>query len=295
MLRVIIEKEIRDQFGSAKFLLAFVVCAVLTILSFYLGASNYEVSRVQHEAALAENLRRLDGVTDWLMVRENRVFLPPQPLASLVTGVSNDIGRTTEVSGRGELAAHDSRYNEEPLFAVFRFLDLEFLFMVVLSLFAILLGYDAVSGEKERGTLRLALANAVPRSTFILGKVIGSFLSLSAGLLVAIIIGCLLLPVMGVPMAGGEWARLGLIVLCGLLYVGTFLTVSIFVSTVTHRSSGSFLISLVIWIVAVLIVPRASVLLAGRAVDVPSVDNIAAQKASYASGLWADFRTSMAG
>ena len=295
MLKVIIEKEIRDQLGSAKFLLAFVVCAVLTVLSFYVGASNYEAGRVRHEAAQAENLRRLEGVTDWLMVRENRVFLPPQPLASLVTGISNDIGRTTEIQGRGELAAHDSRYNEEPLFAVFRFLDLEFLFMVVLSLFAILLGYDAVSGEKERGTLRLALANAVPRPTFILGKIIGSFLSLSAGLLVAVVIGCLLLPLMGVPMTGVDWARLGLIVVCGLLYVGAFLTISIFVSTATHRSSSSFLISLVVWIVAVLIVPRASVLLAGRAVDVPSVDNIGAQKAGYASGLWADFREGMAG
>ena len=47
------------------------------------------------------------------------------------------------------------------------------------------------------------------------------------------------------------------------------LTVSVFVSTVTQRTSSSFLVLLVIWIASVLIVPRAAGLLAGRAVEVP--------------------------
>ena len=38
--------------------------------------------------------------------------------------------------------------------AGFRFLDLDFIFQIVLSLFAILFAYDTISGEKERGTLR---------------------------------------------------------------------------------------------------------------------------------------------
>jgi len=293
MLRVLINKEMRGLFGSPKFVLTFAVCASLIVLSFYIGAANYRVSQAHYEAAKAENLRQLEGVTDWLMVRSNRIFLPPQPLAALVTGISNDIGRTTEVEARGELSAHDSRFNEEPIFAVFRFLDLTFIFSVVLSLFAILLGHDAVSGEKERGTLKLAMANAVPRSTYILGKLIGSFLALSLSLLVALGIGCLLLPVMGVPMVSGDWARLALVILTGLLYFGVFLSVSIFVSTMTHRPSNSFLLLLVVWVVGVLIVPRASVLLAGRAVDVPSVDEVGAKKASYASQLWSDFRNGM--
>jgi ABC-type transport system involved in multi-copper enzyme maturation permease subunit len=294
MLRVLIDKEMREMIGSTKFALTFAVCAILIILSFYIGAANYKVAVEHHRAAKAENLQQLEGVTDWLMVRQNRIFLPPQPLAALVTGISNDIGRTTEVEARGELTAHDSRFNEEPIFAVFRFLDLSFIFTVVLSLFAILLGYDAISGEKERGTLKLILANAVPRSTYILGKLIGSFAALSVSLLIAICIGCLLLPMMGVPMASADWMRLGLIILTGLLYFGVFLTISMFVSATTQRTSNSFLLLLVVWVVSVLVIPRASVLTAGRAVEVPSVDEIGAKKASYASELWKDFRHGMA-
>jgi len=181
------------------------------------------------------------------------------------------------------------------VFAVFRFLDLRFIFQIVLSLFAILLGYDAISGEKERGTLRAVLANAIPRSTFIIGKLIGSFVGLSVSLVAAIAIGCLLLPLIGVPLSGSDWSRLGLIILSGLLYFGAFLTLAVFVSAVTRRTTDSFLMLLAIWIVSVMIVPRASVLMAGRAVNVPSVDEIAAEKATYSSSLWADFRKSLAG
>ncbi|MBU0982687.1 MAG: DUF3526 domain-containing protein, partial [candidate division Zixibacteria bacterium] len=52
---------------------------------------------------------------------------------------------------------------------------------------------------------------------------------------------------------------------------------------------------LVIWIFSVLIIPRAAVLLAGRAVDVPSVDQVASEKGTYARELWKDFRSDMAG
>ena len=293
MLRYIIEKELRDIIGSTKFAATFGVCAVLIILSFYVGARSYQSDMAQYEAAKTQNLRQLEGLTDWMSVRNFRIFLPPQPLASLVGGISNDIGRTTEVRGRGELSATDSRYSEDPLFATFRFLDLDFTFQIVLSLLAILFAYDAVNGEKERGTLRLALANAVPRHLFIIGKLIGSFLGLVVPLLLPIALGALLLPLLGVPLTADEWSRLGLIVLAGILYCGVFLTLSVAVSSLTVRSSSSFLFLIVAWIFAVLIIPRSAVLIAGRAVDVPSVDEIGSQKARYSSQLFAEDRVTM--
>ncbi|NUM79110.1 ABC transporter permease subunit, partial [candidate division KSB1 bacterium] len=186
MLKLIIEKELGEIIGSTKFAVTFGVCAVLILLAFYVGGRNYQVSKAQYDAAVAENLRQMEGITDWLMVRNHRVFLPPHPLAALVTGVANDIGRTATIHGRGEVGAEDSRYSDDPVFAVFRFLDLDFIFQIVLSLFAILFAYDAINGEKERGTLQLTFANAIPRAQYILGKIIGSFLALAVPLLIPI-------------------------------------------------------------------------------------------------------------
>jgi len=293
MLKVIIEKEIREILGSSKFVYTFFVCTVLILISFYSGAINYNMSVSRWEVAKSENLRSFEGVTEWYRVKENKIFLPPQPLATLVSGVSNDIGRSTMVGPSGEITPQDSRYNEEPIYAYFRFMDLQFIFQIVLALFAILLGYDAICGEKERGTLKLCLSNSVPRSKFLLGKFIGSFSLLSTSLLFALGLGCLILPLLGVHLQGEEWIRLVLIILTGLLYFGTFLAISFLVSALSQKSSSSFLILLIVWIGSVLIVPRAAVLLAGRAVEVPTVDQIGYEKASFATEQWKSFIAAM--
>ncbi len=287
MFKLILDKELREIVGTTKFAVTFGVCAVLILLAFYVGARNYEVSRQEYEGAVVENTRQMEGLTDWADI-DHRIFLPPQPLAALVSGVSNDIGRTVNMASRGELKSEDSRFNEDPIYAVFRFLDLEFIFTIVLSLFAILFGYDAINGEKERGTLALSFANSVPRDQYILGKVVGSLLALVVPLMIPVLIGCLMLPLLGVPMDANSWTRLGMVIVAGILYFGVFLTLSVFISSLTQRSSSSFLLLLVVWIFAVLILPRASVLIAGRTVDVPSVDQVDFEKSEYSRQLFTE-------
>lgn len=289
MIKTIVEKEFKDIFGSPKFLYTFIVCAVLILISFYSGAMNYKINQAHWEAAKAENLRSFEGVTEWWRVRDTRIFLPPQVLSSLVSGISNDIGRTSLIRPSGEVTPADSRFNEEPALAYFRFMDLEFIFKIVLALFAILLGYDSISGEKERGTLKLCLSNAIPRSKYLIGKFVGSFSLLAISLLIALGVGCLMLPILGLHLSGEEWIRLLLIIVTGLLYFGVFLSLAIMVSAMTQRTSSSFLILLIIWIGATLIIPRAAVLLAGRAVIVPTVDEIGYQKAAFSTVLWKEY------
>ncbi|MFH1195667.1 MAG: ABC transporter permease [bacterium] len=284
MLKLIIMKELKEIIGSPKFVYSFAVCSILIILTFYAGAKNYQVNKQQYDASVAANIRSMSGVTDWRMVN-HKIFLPPQPLASLVSGVSNDIGRNIEMYGRGELIPTDSKFNEDPIYAVFRFLDLNFLFQIILSLFAILFCYNAVNGEKERGTLRLIFSNAIPRDKFILGKIIGSSLGLSLPLLIPFLIGSLLLMIMNIPVSGQDWIKLMLIVLTGILLFTVFINLSVFVSTITKIPSNSFLLLLVAWIFFVLVIPKASVLIAGRAVDVPSVDEINTKKNKYSQQL----------
>jgi len=207
-------------------------------------------------------------------------------MAYLVPGISNDIGRTTEVRGRGGLRPEGSHFGEEPLLAVFRFVDLEFTFQVVLSLLAMLFVYDAVCGERERGTLRLTFSQSVPRATFILAKITGSFLALTIPLMIPLAVGGLLLVLMRVPMTPLDWLRLGMVVLAGMLYVGAILGLSVFVSSVTRRSATAFVVLLSLWVVGVLVAPRASVLLAARSVDVPSTDQVLSQRSRLWAQLW---------
>ena len=55
---------------------------------------------------------------------------------------------------------------------------LDFLFLVgtVFSLLALLFTFDAVAGEREAGTLRITLANSLPRDLFLWSKLIGGYI-----------------------------------------------------------------------------------------------------------------------
>ncbi|MFA5835206.1 MAG: ABC transporter permease subunit [Bacteroidota bacterium] len=295
MIKLIVEKELRDLIGSTKFAITFSICSVLILLSFYIGIKNFQIAQAQYEASKTANLRQYEGITDWMRVQEYKIFLPPQPLATLINGISNDIGRTIEVRGRGELRSEDSRYGDDPIFAMFRFLDLDFIFSIVLSLFAILFGYDLINGEKERGTLRLTFSNAVPRGYYIISKFVGSYLALAVPLLVPILIGVLFLPAFNIALSGEEWLKLTLIVLAGLISIGVFLALALFVSAKTERSSTSFLVLLSLWILTVMIVPRLSVVGSDLFVNVPSVDEINSQKSRFMSQIWNEDRTKMNG
>ncbi len=290
MIKHIILKEIKDNLSSTKFIVTFSVCSVLILLSFIIGATNFKIAQMQYEAAKNENTRQLEGLTNWMMVNDYRIFLPPQPLAALVTGVSNDIGRTIEIGGTNDIQAEDSIFGDEPIFAIFRFLDLEFIFQIVLSLFAILFAYDSINGEKERGTLKLTFSYPVSRSDFILGKLFGSFFSLIIPLLIPFMIGMVILPALGVNLTSDEWIRLMLIILNGFVFTSVFLLLSIFVSALTEKSSNSFLYLLGGWIFFVMIIPRISFIAAGSIINVPSLDEINSQKARLSMQLWSEDR-----
>ncbi|MFA6439659.1 MAG: ABC transporter permease subunit [Bacteriovoracaceae bacterium] len=293
MLTLIIQKELWDIISTTKFLVTFSICSILILLSFYIGAKNYQISQAQYEASKTANVRQYDGITDWMKVREFNIFLPPQPLATLVNGVSNDIGRTIAVQGRGELRSEDSRYGDDPIFAMFRFLDLDFVFSIVLSLFAILFGYDLINGEKERGTLRLTFSNAVPRAHYITAKFIGAFLALAVPLVIPILIGVFILPAFDIALSGDEWTKLVFIIFAGLVIISAYLSLSLFISAATVHSSTAFLILLSLWIFTVMIVPRLSVIGTDLFVNVPSVDEINSQKSRYMSQIWNENRAKM--
>ena len=280
MLKILLEKELRDIIYSTKFAITFAAAAVLVLLSFYVGIRNYQESMHEYETAKTTNAANIAALTDWRQIQD-RVFRKPQPLEVLVNGVTNDVGRTTDMRSSGELNLINSRFSVDPLFAVFRFLDLNFVFVIVFSLFAILFGYDAINGEKEAGTLKLVFSNRVSRASFILSKLLGSVLALGVPLLIPLLIGCLMLLGFGIPMSGSEWVRLGLVIVAGLLCFGLFLTLSMMVSAMVTRSSVSFLLSLVVWIFSVLIIPKGSVLLASQIASVPSMDAMETQKRKF--------------
>jgi ABC-type transport system involved in multi-copper enzyme maturation permease subunit len=200
--------------------------------------------------------------------------------------VNKDVGRLYLISSFQFIKLRNSIYSDDPIFAVFRFIDLTFIFTVVLSLFAILFTYDAINGEREHGTLQLTFANALSRPQYLLGKFLGAWLGLVAPLSIPILLGILLVLLFQIPMAAMHWARVGALLGISFLFFTCFVALGLLISTLTKRSSISFLVALVVWVLSVLIIPRAAIMAAGQIVRVPSVAEIEAQQDGFERDQW---------
>ena len=284
MLRDIIKKEILDNITSPKFVFTFLLCAVLILLSVYTGVTNYGAERKEYTAAVALNKKNLESQPNYSSLAGIGIKInkPPQVLGTIVTGVEEAVGRVAPLNIAQDPNLVDSKFSSNPVFAVFGALDLMFIVKIVLSLFAILFTYDTIVGEKEKGTLKLALSNDVPRDRLILGKAVGGYVSLLIPLLIPLVLSLLVLVIApNIALNAGDWARLLLIFLMFFMYLSVFFSLGLFVSARTSRSSTSFLVLLFIWVVIVMVIPKVSVLTAAQLRPIPSVHEITAKKDAF--------------
>ena len=282
MLRDIIKKEILDNITSPKFVFTFLLCMILILLSVYTGVANYSAERKEHAASVALNRKNMESRRDYQSLASGiKINKPPQVLGTIVTGIEEAVGRVATVNIANDPNLVESKYESNPVFAVFGALDLMFIVKIVLSLFAILFTYDAIVGEKERGTLKLALSNSVPRDKFILGKAIGGYISLLLPLLIPILLSLIILLITR-PVSWPRRLEPALFIFCMFfLYLSVFFSLGLFVSARTARSSTSFLVLLFIWVLFVMVVPKVAVIAASRIKPVPSIHEITSKKDAF--------------
>jgi len=264
MLRHIIRKEILGNFTSPKFVFSFILCTILILVSVYTGLTNYRGESTEYHAALALNTEELESLASWQASAGAGITIikPPQILSTIVTGIQDAVGRNARITTAFDPKLIDSKYDSNPVFAIFGPLDLTLIVKIVLSLFAILFTFDAIAGEKEMGTLKLTLSNQVPRDQLILGKTIGSLVSLLVPLVIPLLMGLILLNIFpDISLSAEDWTRLGLIFLCFLLYLSVFFNLGMFISSRTHRSSGSLFVLLFIWVLLIFIIPKTAVVI----------------------------------
>ncbi|MBI3585826.1 MAG: ABC transporter permease subunit [Ignavibacteriales bacterium] len=292
MWRIFLEKELKDSLQSARFVVTSLVSIALIALSFYLGIAHYQARLSQYEQSQQMMLETASQQTNW-MAASVFAFRKPDPMEVFVNGINSDIGRYSEINQMRGIKLVRSEFGDDPMLAVFQFLDLSFVVQIVLSLMAILFTYNAINGEKEGGTLKLIFANQISKAEFILGKLLGNWVALLVPFIISFLIGAMLIIAMGVEMSAAHWGRFAIFAFSAVLYFTCFMLIGVFVSALTKRSSLSFLILLVCWIVSVLIIPKAATMLAGQAMPVPSADEIESRIASFSTQARTEFFASM--
>ena len=288
MFTTLVQKELKAIMLSPKFAATFGVCSLLLLLSVFIGIQEFRVASDQYNTSVSLVQQNMQTQTSWNGVQD-KVYRKPDPMQIFVSGLSYDIGRWSAINDHNSVKLKNSAYSDDPIFAVFRFIDYVFIVQVVFSLFAILFTYDAINGEREGGTLRLILSNAVSRATFILAKSVGAWLGLVLPMCVPLILCLLLLIVFDVPLTTEHWMRVGFLTGLSLLFFSFFIILGVLLSSLSRRSSVSFMTALVLWVAFVLVIPRAGVLAAGQIVSVPALAEIEGQRDGFAKNQWSEY------
>jgi ABC-2 type transport system permease protein len=128
---------------------------------------------------------------------------------------------------------------------------------IIGAILAVMLGYSALTQERENGSLQLILTRPVFRDQLITGKLLGNGLVIASLLGLVFAFNVAMLVVVGHAMPTlDEVVRIALFVVLAFAYMSAFLIASMLLSINMKSSASVFLVALVIWITSAFVLPQ---------------------------------------
>jgi len=143
-----------------------------------------------------------------------------------------------------------------PDFSLLFFQNLLSNLALLLPFIGVMFGYDVVSGERERGTLRIILVQPIYRDEFLLGKFLGSLITMIFIITVSMSISTgISAALYGIVLNTSILWKFLLVILISTLYSTAWYAISLLVSIFSRRTSISALISIAIALIVIVIAP----------------------------------------
>ena len=260
MLMTLIQKEVMHHILSVRFIALLVMCLLLVPLTLSINHQNYRQNLLDYQESL-----KLTNVEEKIInpsmelepeLEVSKLFLKPPPLSVFANGLGDALPSYLGMTRNGITQGPPATVSD-PIAHLLGHLDFLFVVGTVFSLLALLFTFDAVAGEREAGTLRINLANALPRDLFLWSKLIGGYIVFVVPFLVAFLFGLLVIVWQGFPLGEPEvFPRVISLMLAALLYIGVFFAIGTVISTYLDNSKTALIVAFTVWVFAVLIVPR---------------------------------------
>ena len=249
MLITLIRRELLDNLMTFRFAAAIFITLLLVVANTAVLIKDYERRLANYNTAVKKNYQQLKE-TKTYSVGNIYVNRPPNPLSIFNAGLDKRLGNEVGVSYTFVPALWDAWMSgsENPFLNIFSSIDIVFIFEVVLSLIALIFAYDALAGERERGTLRLMLTHPLRRGYILLAKYIGAMLCLLIPLLLSLFLSLILLTNSAAILFGmPDFLRIGGIVVSSFAYLSVFYLIGLLISAVTQRTSTALMLSMFVW------------------------------------------------
>ena len=256
----LIRRELLDnlmtfRFAAAVFIMLLLVVAVTGVLiqDYERRLESYNTSVESHRQQLRKRPTYSPGLARFYVDR------PPNPLSLFNVGLDKRLGNKIQVSHWFVPSLWDAKMDssDNSFLNIFSSIDIVFIFQVVLSLLALIFAYDALAGERERGTLRLVLTHPVRRGHMLLAKYISAMLCLLVPLLMSLLLAVMLLTTStSISLSTDDFLSIGGIVLLSLVYLSVFYLIGLLISAVTRRTGTALMLSMFVWGFLVLVYPN---------------------------------------
>ena len=291
MLLTLIQKEMMHHILSVRFVALLVMCLLLVPLTLHINYRNYLQNQVDYQASIELSAAEIDDALHWLRdppapdEEFSKLFLEPAPLSVFAKGLTESLPSYLGMTRNGVKQGSTS-LGDASLSSALGNLDFLFVVSTVFSLLALLFTFDAVAGEREAGTLRVTLANALPRDLFLWSKLIGGYIVFVVPFLVSFLLGLLVLVSQGFPLGESDiFVRVLSLTLVSLLYIGVFFAIGTLISTYLDNSKTALIVAFTVWVLAVLIAPRVGFLTAKLIAPTRAIQSVYMEKTAINNNL----------
>jgi len=272
----IAKRQFASNIFSFRLLIGLIVCFALFVTSAHVLMKDYEKRLTAH---MAEKNRNIDSLKEVKVYSGLSVGLDkaPEPLSVICSGMERQLGSLVRVSCTDVPTKAIVLVGDDPLLKVFSAIDIVIIMQIVASLFVILIAYDAISGEREGGTLALVMANSVSRYHVLIGKYLGGMASILLPLSIGWLAGLAVIhfsPMVEFYFA--EWGRFCLLFGVSALYISVFFLLSMLVSVKSKRSATALVWLLFLWVV--LVIPNVAAYMAGHIRPIESRTRVDAER-----------------
>lgn len=276
MFSTIYRKELLDQLINPKFFIVLLLCLILVPPSLLMNYANYKDNLKEYEFLVNSNRENIRAII--MQFQALHGFRKPSILSTFANGFESSLPKIAEFS-KYEIKTKGTEIEGEKLSSVVGKIDFVYIVGYLLGLFALLYASTLIVSEKEAGTLKLVLSNNTNRSTFIFGKSLAGYTVLIIPLISSFLIGLLLLIFSGSPLFSGEnLGRIIALFIVSLLFISTFFSLGVFISTRTHKTSMALIAGFLTWVFITLIIPKISEPLANIVHPIPSDDTVEMNK-----------------
>lgn len=292
MLITLIRKEMMHHILSARFIALLLMCVLLIPLNFHINYHRYLQRQVDYQETVKDENNKDPAEQPWLQKQRtdpnlevSKLILKPTPLSVFGTGLESALPSYLSMTRNG-IQRGETALSTAPIAFLLGHLDFVFVVSTVFSLLSLLFTFDAVTGEKEAGTLRISLANALPRDILLWSKLIGGYLVFTVPFLVSLIIGLLVLVLQGFPLSESDiLPRILCLIGISLLYIAVFFAMGAVISIYFDSSKTALIVAFTFWVFAVLILPRVGFLAAQTVAPTSTAESVYREKTARRSEL----------